>query len=199
MKNEKQVKILSVIALIISIVTLTIVYALMSSKLTINGFRNAGESKLSLYFENLTSSTTGSAVIDNYPQISNDATYIGDFEISLYAKGDSVSFCYDVINKSSVDVKLQNKLINGLDVDLEDEVVLLKSVYISADWDGDGTTSTAELLKSKENISISVDMPEELESSSRKNECTTIALTTDEIPEGNVRLKLRIDSVYVQS
>lgn len=198
MKKEKQIKTLSVIALVISIISLTIAYALMSSKLTINGFGNIGNNKLNVYFDNLTSSKKGTATIDKYPKISKDGTYIGDFEISLYNKNDSVTFCYDVVNKSRMDVKLKNRIINGLNIDNEDELNILKSIYISSDWDGDGITTDDELLKSRKNIRININMPDYLKSSSSKNECTTISLETDEAILGSIKLKMMIENVYIQ-
>ncbi len=199
MKREKQVKVLTIIALIISIISLTIAYALMSSNLVINGFKSANSSdELNVYFENLTTTKTGNAVINVYPSISSDRTYIGDFEISLHSKGDSVTFCYDVVNKSKFDVELKSRLVNGLNIDTEDELTLLKSIYLSADWDGDGITTDSELLKSKQNIKISVEMPNYLESSQTQNKCTSISLESDDSSQGDIKLSFRVNNVYVQ-
>ncbi len=199
MKREKQIKALSTIALVISIISLTIAYALMSSKLTINGYGNIKGKKLNVHFENLTSSKKGEATIEKYPKIKKGSTYIGDFSVTLRKPGDSVTFCYDVVNKSDVDVKMITQVINGIDVNnVDDKINILKSIYVSSDWDADGVVTDEELLKSNKNVPINVEMPSYLNKHSKKNKCMTISFKSDELPIGDIKIKMRIDNIYTQ-
>lgn len=196
MEKEKQVKLISVLALIISIISLTIVYALISSNLIINGTGTSGKDELNIYYENLKTSASGSAKINKYPEISSNGKYIGDFEISLYEKDDSVTFCYDVVNKSRIDVVLNQTLLNNLNVDKEDKLTILKSIYSLSDEDE--VVSDDELLRLSKNISIEVGMPKYLPSNSKSNDCTKITLKNNDDLIGKIKLKFKLDSVYVQ-
>ncbi len=199
MEKERNVKRLSIIALVISVICLTIAFALVSSRLTINGSGNIKPASWNIHFDNLTSNLTGDAKIIKMPKINEDKNYIGDFEVALTKPGDSVKFCYDVVNAGTIDATLQTKIINGFDTNEVDDLnEVYKTIYVESDWNGDGAISDDEIKKSSTNVPVKVDFPNTLNANEVKNACMTISFEKDELPIGNVSLKMNAQGIYVQ-
>ena len=196
-QKEKNIKRLSIIALILSVIGLTIAFLAMSKIAKIDKNGNIKDARWDVHFENLTSDTTGSAKISKIPKISNDKNYIGDFEITLTKPGDSVTFCYDVVNDGTIDAKLQTKLINNYAYEIKSKEKL-QSIFSSSDWDNNGITTDDEVQKADENISIIVNFPSNLKKGKKKNSCSKIIYKGDELPLGNIKLNMNIKGIYVQ-
>ena len=82
-KKEKNIKRLSVIALIISVIGLTIAFLAMSKIAKIDKNSSIKDARWNVHFENLTSNITGDAKINKMPELNQEKNYIGNFEISL--------------------------------------------------------------------------------------------------------------------
>ena len=198
-KTQKKIKIMAVIAFIISILSLAIAYTAMSKTAKINKNSDITDSRWNVHFDNLESKTYGDAKIIKYPLLKYDKTYIGDFSVSLTKPGDSILFTYDVVNQGSLKAKYQKALIN--DIEKKDKITLeiAKTIFEEADFDGDGKTDDKEIEKALNSITIEDKIfngtlqPNEVHSCYLK-----ISLNGNELPKGNVKLNLNIKYVFVQ-
>ncbi len=198
-KTQKKIKIMAVIAFIISILSLAIAYTAMSKTAKINKNIDITDARWNVHFDNLESKTYGDAKIIKYPLLKYDKTYIGDFSVSLTKPGDSILFTYDVVNQGSLKAKYQKALIN--DIEKKDKITLeiAKTIFEEADFDGDGKTDDKEIEKALNSITIEDKIfngtlqPNEVHSCYLK-----ISLNGDELPKGNVKLNLNIKYVFVQ-
>lgn len=98
MEKSKNYIVFGVLALMVSIVAISLAYAGFSRTLNINGSGTVKSIKWDVHFSGLTSSKTGTAKIVTAPTIKNNSTTIGDYVVELYSPGDSVTFNFDVVN-----------------------------------------------------------------------------------------------------
>ena len=198
-KTQKKIKIMAVIAFIISILSLAIAYTAMSKTAKINKNSNITDARWNVHFDNLKSKTYGDAQIIEYPTLKYDKTYIGDFSVSLTKPGDSVLFTYDVVNSGSLRAKYQKTLVNDMEKKNKITLEIAKTIFEEADFDGDGKTDDKEIEKALNSITIEDKIfngtlqPNEVHSCYLK-----ISLNGDELPKGNVKLNLNIKYVFVQ-
>jgi len=105
MEKERKIKSLSLIALVVAVLGLTVAFASLSQTLTINGTAKVDSAKWDIHFENLSFGTvTGDATIITEPTIKDSSngkksTVIGDYDVTLTSPGDSVTYTFDVIRK----------------------------------------------------------------------------------------------------
>ena len=107
MKDNKKVLYgLVALALILSVVGISIGFAAMSKDLTINGTAEVVPASWDIKFKDLSSPTiTGDAVVTTAPTITSD-THIGNYAVKLTKPGDSVTYTFKVANDGSIDAKL---------------------------------------------------------------------------------------------
>ena len=132
MEKERKIKSMSLIALIVAVLGLTVAFAAMSRTLTINGTANIDTATWDVHFagvsgksttENGVTTITGNvdkttnaqnaAVVNTAPVIKANAsgkaaTVIGDYEVTLTKPGDVVTFEFDVVNAGTIDADLTN-------------------------------------------------------------------------------------------
>ncbi len=110
-EKERKVKALSLVALIIAVLGLTLAFAALSQTLTINGTASVNAAEWDIHFENLSEPTiTGSAIVNNVPTFTG--TEITDFDVSLTKPGDSVTYEFDIVNNGTIDAKLDELVMN---------------------------------------------------------------------------------------
>ena len=107
MKNNRKVLYgLVALALLLSVVGISVGFASMSSTLTINGTTTVVPASWKIKFTNLQQqSITGDAVVTTAPQITSD-THIGNYAVKLTKPGDSVVYTFDVENEGTLDAQL---------------------------------------------------------------------------------------------
>ena len=107
MKNNKKVLYgLVALALVLSVVGISIGFAAMSTDLTINGSAEVVPSSWDIKFKDLSSPTiTGAAEVTTAPTITSD-THIGNYAVKLTKPGDSVTYTFKVANEGTIDAKL---------------------------------------------------------------------------------------------
>jgi len=161
-EKERKIKLLSLVALIVAVLGLTVAFAALSQTLTINGSASVDAAEWDVHFENLSEPTiTGAARVINNPVL--NGTSIDSLEVSLTKPGDSVTYTFDVVNNGTIDAENKLELLNDIDVEkyLSDESSeqfneylnkLLERMYPKADYDGDGQTSLEEREKAFDNI-----------------------------------------------
>ena len=113
MEKERRIKVLSLVALIVAVLGLTVAFASLSQMLTINGTATVDAASWDVHFENLTGpDITGSASTSGTPSI-NDTTISG-LNMSVTKPGDSVTYYFDIVNDGTIDAVLDTDLKSSL-------------------------------------------------------------------------------------
>ncbi len=213
MEKTRKVKIISLCALLVAVLGLTVAFASLSQMLTINGSANVNAATWNIHFKNnIETSTEGTAKIITKPTLDDKTLSIENFEVSLTKPGDIATLMVDIINDGTLDAKIGNKIINGYeipenDVDVEKYIDL---VYEEADFDGDGVTTKEEKQKAAELIGpiyeetgsvLSANDEEILRAGHELHELVAFkyAENATELPKGNVKIKFNIQYTFMQS
>ena len=107
MKSGKKVLYVFVaLALVLSVVGISVGFAAMSTQLTINGTAEVTPATWKIKFENVTNITpTGGASVTTAPAVSSD-THIGNYAVALTMPGDQITYDFDVTNAGDIDAEL---------------------------------------------------------------------------------------------
>ena len=110
MEKERRTKALVVVILLIVIAGLTIAFAALSTTLNINGTAYLDASKWGIRFENLSSPTKiGSATTTGTAKIEESkSAEITAINVSLSTPGDKVTYTVDLVNKGTINAKIDN-------------------------------------------------------------------------------------------
>ena len=110
MEKERRTKALVVVVLLIVIAGLTIAFAALSTTLNINGTAYLDAAKWGIRFENLSrptkigsATTTGTAKIEE-----SKSAEITGINVSLSTPGDKVTYTVDLVNKGTINAKIDN-------------------------------------------------------------------------------------------
>ena len=112
MEKERSIKTLSVVALIVAVLGLTIAFAALSQTLTINGSAKLDASKWGLKFDNLVlASVPNPDYIHDYIEgeaniKTEDNTVIENMNVRLKTPGDKVVYKVDLVNEGSINAKI---------------------------------------------------------------------------------------------
>ena len=105
--NKDKKLVFGILALLVSIVAVSISYAAFTQNLNINGVANVQASNWSVHFANLTNGVrNGTAVEQTTPTIKSGQTSIGDYAVTFYSPGDSITYTFDVVNDGDYDAKI---------------------------------------------------------------------------------------------
>ena len=146
MEKERKIKVLSLVALIVAVLGLTVAFASLSQMLTINGTANVNAASWDIHFENLTSDTIDDAMVNAEPTLS--ATKITGIDVTLTKPNDGATFLVDIVNGGTIDAKIDSVEISSL--------CTLQSSVESCDWDNDGEVTEEDIQKVNDNISFVV-------------------------------------------
>ena len=110
MEKERRTKALVVVVLLIVVAGLTIAFAALSTTLNINGTAYLDAAKWEIRFENLSSPTKiGSATTTGTAKIEETkAAEITGMNVSLSTPGDKVTYTVDLVNKGTINAKIDN-------------------------------------------------------------------------------------------
>lgn len=104
--NRKVLYGLVALALVLSVVGISVGFASMSQDLTISGTAEVVPASWKIKFANLVGQTpVGGASVTTAPTIQSD-THIGNYAVELTMPGDSVTYTFDVVNEGTIDAKL---------------------------------------------------------------------------------------------
>lgn len=117
-KEKKERKLFAILCLIVSLIAVTFAYASLTHTLKIKAFNECNDDKCmygsgypiywKVEFENLQKvSKVGTAVENVAPRIMYP-TRIGDYKVTFYSPGDSISYTFDVVNKGRLDAMLSS-------------------------------------------------------------------------------------------
>lgn len=146
MEKERRIKVLSLVALIIAVLGLTVAFAALFETLTINGTASVDAASWDIHFENLESNVTGDASITDEPVINE--TTISNINMTITKPNDSVTFLASIKNAGTIDAKISSIKVSDL--------CTLQSSVESCDWDNDGEVTQNDINKVNDNISFIV-------------------------------------------
>lgn len=109
MEKERRIKVLSLVALVVAVLGLTVAFAALSTQLTIEGTANVNPSTWEVYFESVTANNVDTTKTVQAPTVSvgSKATTITLPEgITLKTPGDKVVYDVVVRNNGSIDAKI---------------------------------------------------------------------------------------------
>ena len=110
MEKERRTKALVVVVLLIVVAGLTEAFAALSTTLNINGTAYLDAAKWGIRFENLSSPTKiGSANVTGTAKIEETkSAEITGMDVSLSTPGDKVTYTVDLVNKGTINAKIDN-------------------------------------------------------------------------------------------
>ena len=110
MEKERRTKALVVVVLLIVVAGLTVAFAALSTTLNINGTAYLDAAKWGIRFENLSSPTKiGSANVTGTAKIEETkSAEITGMDVSLSTPGDKVTYTVDLVNKGTINAKIDN-------------------------------------------------------------------------------------------
>lgn len=99
------------IILLVGIVSMTVVYATLSTVLNINASASIASSKWDIHFENLqlvTNESGNTGVVVTPAQIQANTTQISGLVVDLKKPGDSISYTFDIKNDGDINSKINS-------------------------------------------------------------------------------------------
>ena len=110
MEKQRRIKMLSLSAVIVAVLGLTVAFAALSATLNINGTAYLDAAKWGIRFENLSSPTKiGSATTTGTAKIEETkSAEITGINVSLSTPGDKVTYTVDLVNKGTINAKIDN-------------------------------------------------------------------------------------------
>lgn len=215
MEKERKIKTLSLVALIVAVLGLTVAFAALSQTLTINGTASVDAAQWDVHIEDLERiRVVGSAEVLSEPVIGNDGKSIKNLQVSLKKPNDSVKYSWKHVNSGTIDAIATDEIINGItlsslkDVEegsAEHNAMMAKyaeNLFPEADWDGDGVTTMEERIKTVENIRYSYESYDGFTLSAGKSHSDYVEILwsngSTELPKGNVVMNIDFAFVYTQ-
>lgn len=194
MEKDQKTKVVAVFALCIAILGLTIGFASFSTNLVINGTGTVKSSNWEVRFENLQAvQLTGNAGEVTAPIINTNDTNIGDYDVTLNAPGDSVSYTFDIANNGTFDATITSVSIptprcTGTgDNATVDATNVCNNITYSLNYSDGGAVNVGDTLASKEKKTVKLTL------------AYKDTVTADVLPSNDVTVEnLGISMIYSQ-
>ena len=103
MEKTRQIKIISLCALLVAVLGLTVAFAALSQTLTINGSAAVNAASWDIHFEKTSGKETEVKGAATFTEPTLNGTKIENFSTTLTKPGDSVTYYFDIVNKGTVD------------------------------------------------------------------------------------------------
>ena len=174
MEKQRRIKMLSLSAVIIAVLGLTVAFAALSATLNINGTAYLDAAKWGIRFENLSSPTKiGSATTTGTAKIEETkAAEITDINVSLSIPGDKVTYTVDLVNEGTINAKI-DKIEKTTLTEEQQKYLTFKVTY------KDGTeVSEGDILSKEErkNLIITIEFIKDLTKDDLPTSTNTISL-----------------------
>ena len=108
MEKTRQIKIISLCALLAAVLGLTVAFAALSQTLTINGSAAVNAASWDIHFEKTIGKETEAKGAATFTEPTLSGTTIENFSATLTKPGDSVTYYFDIVNKGTVDAVVSN-------------------------------------------------------------------------------------------
>ncbi len=193
MEKERKIKVLSVAALLVAVLGLTVAFAALSQTLTINGSATVNTATWDIHFNNLSEPTlTGDAAVTTAPTIDTKGTTIGNYALKLTKPGDSVTYTFDVVNSGTINAKITD---------------LVKADTPTCTGTGDSTTADAKVICDGLTYTLTytdggaaVAKDDTLNANETKNLTLELSFESDSLPANDVEISnLGITITYGQN
>ncbi len=189
MEKERKIKTLSLVALIVAVLGLTVAFANLSKELTITGTAQVKGATWDIYFSNVSVATSGGASASN--ATINNKTTISILEVKLTKPGDSVTYTFDVVNGGTVDAKIS---------DIVNKTASFTSSASSPSSSDVTIVQNGFTYKLTYNDGSTVKKDDTLAKNATKNMKIVISFSGDSVPTGDVSItNLGSTITYVQS
>ena len=103
MEKERRIKIISLCALLVAVLGLTVAFASLSQTLTINGSAAVNAASWDIHFEKTSGKETETEGAATFTEPTLSGTTIENFSATLTKPGDSVTYYFDIVNNGTVD------------------------------------------------------------------------------------------------
>ena len=103
MEKERKVRVLSIAALLVAVLGLTVAFAALSQTLTINGSAAVDTATWDIHFEKTSGKETEVKGAATFTEPTLSGTTIENFSATLTKPGDSVTYYFDIVNNGTVD------------------------------------------------------------------------------------------------
>ena len=103
MEKTRQIKIISLCALLVAVLGLTVAFAALSQTLTINGSAAVNAASWDIHFEKTSGKETEVKGATTFTEPTLSGTTIENFSATLTKPGDSVTYYFDIVNKGTID------------------------------------------------------------------------------------------------
>ena len=103
MEKTRQIKIISLCALLVAVLGLTVAFAALSQTLTINGSAAVNAASWDIHFEKTSGKETEVKGAATFTEPTLSGTTIENFSATLTKPGDSVTYYFDIVNNGTVD------------------------------------------------------------------------------------------------
>ena len=175
MEKQRRIKMLSLSAVIVAVLGLTVAFAALSATLNINGTAYLDAAKWGIRFENLSSPTKiGSATTTGTAKIEETkAAEITDINVSLSIPGDKVTYTVDLVNEGTINAKI-DKIEKTTLTEEQQKYLTFKVTY------KDGTeVSEGDILSKEErkNLIITIEFIKDLTKEDLPKQTSTISLS----------------------
>ena len=174
MEKERRIKVLSLLALIVAVLGLTIAFAALSQTLTINGRASMNKSGWDIHFDNLSNaSITGEAKEISTPQITDGGITLDNINVSLSKPKDKVEYTVDIVNDGTITAEITSIEMTKLTEEQS------KYLEFSATYSDGRSVSEKDILKSKEKetVKIVIGFKEDITEEDLPKEVATIDLS----------------------
>ena len=159
--NRKVLYGLVALALVLSVVGISIGFASMSQDLTISGSAEVVPATWKIKFANLSSPTiAGDATVDTAPTITGD-THIGNYAVTLTKPGDSVTYTFDVVNQGTIDAELTALVkavptftASGSNNGANDTTTVQSNLVYTLTYDDDSAISVNDELDANDSVTL---------------------------------------------
>ncbi|MFR5756249.1 MAG: hypothetical protein ACLUD7_02235 [Lachnospiraceae bacterium] len=136
MEKDRKIKVLSLFALLVAVLGLTVAFAALSQTLTINGSAMVNTASWDVHFEK----------INSVPGVVIEGTSISNLNLTVEKPDDYDEYDFYILNVGTINAK-----IDSIE---KSELCTLQSPVESCDWDNDGTVTQTDIDKVNDNISL---------------------------------------------
>ena len=146
MEKGRKVKIISLCALLVAVLGLTVAFAALSQTLTINGSATVDTASWDIHFEASEKKVynSGDGHLIGTPTI--NGTTISNFNVSVSKPNDEVDYYFKTVNNGTINAKIESFEVSTL--------CTLQSPVESCDWDNDGTVTKTDVDKVNNNFTF---------------------------------------------
>ena len=103
MEKTRKIKIISLCALLVAVLGLTVAFASLSQTLTIKGSAAVNAASWDIHFEKTSGKETEVKGAATFTEPTLSGTTIENFSATLTKPGDSVTYYFDIVNKGTID------------------------------------------------------------------------------------------------